>query len=317
MLTSGQTSFFRENGYLVVEDLFDDKSDLAPVRAEYAGLLDSLIDEWVADGALEPLPRDLDFFGKLHHCYVRGLDWFQPLDISLPGDTITPDTPMHFGPAVFALLTNGRLLDVVESLIGPEITSNPIQHVRLKPPATDLHGDEIRAHITRTEWHQDRGVAHDEADMTDMVTVWIAMNDATEANGCLKVVPQGGGEGLLPHCAKLQTTIADGFIDEDRAVTLPVRAGGIVLLHPLTPHCSLANSTDSFRWSFDIRFNRTGQPTGRAHFPEFIARSRNDPGRELDDWRAWRASWEAARAALSAQQHIPIHRWASDAPFCA
>ena len=47
-------------------------------------------------------------------------------------------------------------------------------------------------------------MAHDEADMTDMVTVWIAMNDATEANGCLKVVPQGGGEGLLPHCAKLR-----------------------------------------------------------------------------------------------------------------
>ena len=316
MLTPAQRQFFSQNGYLVIDDLFDEETVLSPVRTEYAGLLNGLVDSWIAEGALDPQARDLDFFGKLHHCYVRGLDWFQPLDISLPGDEIAPDTPMHFGPAVFDLLTNARLLDVVESLIGPEITSNPIQHVRLKPPATDLHGDEIRAHITRTEWHQDRGVAHDEADATDMVTVWIAMNDATEANGCLKVVPQGGGS-LLPHCASMQTTIADGFIDENMAVTLPVRAGGAVLLHPLTPHCSLTNTTDGFRWSFDIRFNRTGQPTGRSHFPSFVARSRRDPASELHDWRAWRDSWEAARTALAVQPHIPIHRWASDAPFCA
>lgn len=316
MLTQAQTSFFEENGYLVVEDLFDEDGMLFPVRAEYAGLLDAFVEAWVGEGALDPRVRRLDFFGKLHRCYVRGLDWFQPLDISLPGDEITPDTPMHFGPAGFDLLTDPRLLDVVESLIGPEITSNPIQHVRLKPPARDLHGDEIRAHITRTEWHQDRGVAHDEADATDMVTVWIAMNDATESNGCLKVVPQAGGS-LLPPCAKMQTTIADGFIDEDRAVTLPVKAGGAVFLHPLTPHCSLANTTDGFRWSFDIRFNRTGQPTGRSHFPSFVARSRRNPASELHDWRAWRASWEAARATLAVGPHIPIHRWASDAPFCA
>ena len=317
MLTAAQQDFFARNGYLVVEDVMDQSSVLDPVRAEYARLLDRVIDEWVTAGDLDPLPAGMDFFGKLKHCYLQGLDWFQPLDISLPGDAIEPDTPMHFGPAVFDLLTEGRLLDIVESLIGPEITSNPIQHVRLKPPATDLHGDEIRAHITRTEWHQDRGVAHDEADATDMVTVWIAMNDVTESNGCLQVVPQDRDSGLLPHCAKTQTTIADGFIDQAQAVSLPVRAGGIVILHPLTPHCSLANVTDSFRWSFDIRFNRTGQPTGRAHFPEFVARSRQDPGSELRDWRSWKASWETARATLSNSPHIQLHRWASDAPFCA
>ena len=45
------------------------------------------------------------------------------------------------------MVTNPRLLDIVEQLIGPEITSNPIQHVRIKPPATTLRGDEVRAHI--------------------------------------------------------------------------------------------------------------------------------------------------------------------------
>jgi hypothetical protein len=83
---------------------------------------------------------------------------------------------MHFGPAVFALLTAPKLLDIVETLIGPEITSNPIQHVRLKPPARKLYDDEVRAHIAHTDWHQDRGVAHDEADQTDMVTYLVCDN---------------------------------------------------------------------------------------------------------------------------------------------
>jgi ectoine hydroxylase-related dioxygenase (phytanoyl-CoA dioxygenase family) len=249
--------------------------------------------------------------------YRAGCDWFQPMDISLPGDRIRPDTPMHFGPAVFNLITNERLLDVVEDLIGPEITSNPIQHVRIKPPSTDLRGDEIRAHITATDWHQDQGVTHAEADDTKMITVWCAITDATEENGCLQVVPGAHRRGMLPHCPKTQTAIADGFVDEADARPLPVRSGGVVIFHPLVPHASLVNRTDGIRWSFDIRYNVTGQPTGRGHFPHFIARSRRDPQSELGDWRAWKVMWEDARARLCRQPHIDIHRWTSDAPYCA
>ena len=34
---------------------------------------------------------------------------------------------MHSGPAVFDLLRHPAILDVVESVIGPEIASNPVQ----------------------------------------------------------------------------------------------------------------------------------------------------------------------------------------------
>ena len=78
-----------------------------------------------------------------------------------------------------------------------------------------------------------------------------------------------------------------------------MRAGGAVIFHPLTPHASLANRTDGFRWSFDLRYNVTGQPTGRGHFPEFIARSARDPGAVLTDWQVWRTLWEDARARLA------------------
>jgi ectoine hydroxylase-related dioxygenase (phytanoyl-CoA dioxygenase family) len=239
------------------------------------------------------------------------------MDISLPGDRITSSTPMHFGPAVFDLITNDRLLDLVEDLIGPEITSNPIQHVRIKPPATNLADDDVRAHVAGTDWHQDRGVTRPEADQTRMVTIWCAISDASVENGCLQAVPARHHEGLQPHCPKRQTAIADGYVDVAAAIPLPVQSGGVVILDPLTPHASLDNHSQHFRWSFDLRYNRTGEPTGRSHFPEFIARSRSNPERELRSWQTWRNNWRDARSRLADQAHIDIHRWTSDAPFCA
>ena len=307
MLSDDQIKSFQRDGYLVVADVLTET--LPAVREEYAALLQGLCDGWGI--------KFTTFEDTLIRAYKAGFDWHQPLDISLPGDRIHADTPMHMGPAVFDMMTAPKLLDLVEDLIGPEITSNPIQHVRIKPPAPDLRDDEIRAHITATDWHQDRAVALEEADETDMVTVWMAVTDATIENGCLQVQPFSGVPEILPHCPKVQTAIADGFINEDGAVPLPVPAGGVVLFHPLVPHSSLVNKTDGIRWSFDLRFNKTGQPTGRSHFPEFVARSKMSPETELTDWRKWRTLWEEARERLAKTPHIDSHRWHSDAPFCA
>ena len=307
MLTPAQIESFERDGYLLVENLLD-QALLDRVRTEYAELLAGMMAGWGRTSSG-------DFATDLVEAYRDGLEWFQPMDISLPGDRIRADTPMHFGPAVFDMVTAPRLLDLAEALIGPEITSNPIQHVRIKPPERDLRPGEARGHIGGTDWHQDRAVALEEADETQMITVWLAVTDATVENGCLQVIPNK--TELLPHCPQRQTSIAKGFIDTDRAVPLPVRSGGAVIFHPMTPHASLPNRSDGIRWSFDLRFNRTGQPTGRGHFPDFVARSRANPASELTDWRAWRALWEAAPARLAETPHIDIHRWRSDAPVCA
>ncbi|MFD0917190.1 phytanoyl-CoA dioxygenase family protein [Pseudahrensia aquimaris] len=316
MLEPAQIEFFNAHGYLVVDDVLDQERVLNPVRAEYAALMNTLYDDWFAQGLLPAPPVGLGFTDKLRIAYEAGCDWFQPMDISLPGDRIAADTPMHFGPAVFNMVTNARLLDVVESLIGPEITSNPIQHVRIKPPAARLLDEEIRAHITATDWHQDRAVALEEADATQMITVWCAITDATVDNGCLQVIPKTADETMKVHCPKSQTSIAPGEIDISRALPLPVKSGGVVIFHPLTPHASLVNTTDDFRWSFDLRYNVTGQPTGRSHFPEFVARSRSAPVSELRSSDKWRALWDAARTRLAKSPHIDIHRW-GDSPACA
>ncbi len=315
MLSASQVEAFRTQGYLVVPEAVD-TATLRAVHDEYSDALRRLYDDWHAAGLVADPPDGLSFFEMLDHVRAAGLEWFQPLDISLPHADITEDTPFHFGPAVFGLLTHPNVLDVAESLLGGELTSNPIQHVRIKPPQNEVPEGELRAHITTTDWHQDRGVGHEEADDTDILTVWIAITDATVENGCLQVIPNPPAQ-MYPHCPKTQTAIADPFIEQDRAVPIEVKAGSLVLIDPLTPHCAGPNTSDGYRWSFDIRFNVSGQPTGRSHFPDFVARSRVAPDTELHDWRAWKKLWEEARFAAAHSKHIPQHRWQSDSPHCA
>lgn len=315
MLTPEQIRTFETEGYLIVEDVIG-QPVLDAVQAEYAATLRRHYDRWFEAGLVEKPSDGLTFFQMLDAARAAGLEWYQPLDISLPHADIREDTPFHFGPAVFDLITHPRVLDIAESLLGGELTSNPIQHVRIKPPQREVPEDEARAHITATDWHQDRGVGHEEADATEIVTVWIAVTDATVDNGCLQVIPNPP-VSMYPHCPKTQTAIADPFIEKDRAVHAEVGAGGVVLIHPLTPHCAGPNVTDGYRWSFDIRFNVTGQPTGRAHFPDFVARSRVDPETELHDWQVWKSRWENARTQAANTPHIPQHRWQHDSPHCA
>ena len=92
--------------------------------------------------------------------------------------------------------------------------------------------------------------------------------------------------------------IAPDAIDQDNVRPLPIKRGGVILFDKFTHHASLPNRSDALRWSFDLRYNPTGQPTGRPAFPGFIARSRQTPDSELHDPKAWARLWEDARARI-------------------
>ena len=318
MLTQEQLNSFDREGYLVVEDLLDLTRDIEPVAAEYEALLTTLCRRWVDEGRLSDAFEHLPFEQRLVEVYRAGCTYTQPLDISLPGGAIAPDTPIHLGPAVFDLLRSPRLLDAVESFIGGEIYSNPIQHVRIKPPLSLIEeSDHGNSMLSATWWHQDQGVALPEADQTNMITVWVAIADATRENGCLQVLPGSHTGEMVPHCPGAQLGIPESLIDTEDAVPAPARKGGVVFFHPLCKHGSRENHSDVFRWSFDLRYNRIGEATGRPAFPGFVARSRRDPSTELHDRAAWTQSWFEARARLAEAGSVTLHRWDGDAQACA
>ena len=198
---------------------------------------------------------------------------YQHLDICLPMvKDLDHSHTMNAAPEVFRLLTKPLLLDIVESVIGPEIYSNPVQHTRIKPPARYLPGAVTDPNIAATTWHQDAGVVNPEADGTDMLTVWLAMTDATIKNGCLIVERGSHREDLTMHCpgtaASATTYIPEASIDWDRVVPLEVEAGGAVLLHKLTEHGS--NSPSMVR-------STTGVTTSDGVSTFATSRSANPP----------------------------------------
>lgn len=316
MLSTEQIEHFNTKGYLVVEDLVGPEV-LTAIREEYAVVVDELYQKWFDEGLVDVAPESLGFWEKLDQGYLNDLDVHQPMNLCLPHGNVKLDSPMHSGPAIFDLVNQPKLLDMVEDLIGPEITVSPIQHVRIKPPERAVRKDELRAHVIATDWHQDQGVTLDEADDTTMITVWMAVTDATVENGCLQVSADGAADELLPHCLNKQVSIVGQDAFSANAIPTPVKAGGAVIFHPLTPHASLTNKSDGYRWSFDLRFNVTGQPTGRSQFPEYIARSRKDPSAVLTDWKELKEMWDETRVRLASDTYLPQHRWDIDNPYCA
>ena len=134
-LSPEQVAQFEEQGYLVVEKLFDPVADLDPIIEEYKGVLNRLAEDLFEKGEITSLHEDLPFGQRLIRIYQEsGKVHAQYFDFSLPQGNVKPDTPMWVGKAVFSALSNPSLLDAVESIIGSEIYSNPVQHVRIKPP---------------------------------------------------------------------------------------------------------------------------------------------------------------------------------------
>ena len=303
-LTQEQLDFFGENGYLVIENVIDDET-IAAITAEYSALLDQIGAEKMASGELPVNFAELPFNEKYLELLNSEDNFFDKIDITLPlANEFPADATMHAGPAVFDLLTHPKLLDVVESVIGPEIYSNPVQHVRIKPPRKalpELAGK--NSYVGTTTWHQDHGALLDEANDTQVVTTWVAITDAPEEMGCLICIPGSHKRGeMTDHCPgdgiAAENFIPGKLLNTRQALTLPIKKGGIILFHQLTEHAALNNKTDKIRWSFDLRWNRIGEPTGRPAFPGFVARSKENPESELRDAESWKQSWLDAKERI-------------------
>lgn len=308
---------FDDQGYVVVEDVLS-PDVIAALETDYSQLLDKHVPRWLADGHIPDAFADLPLHQRagqiISHLNSEEFRWF---DIAFPQAKKPMGQLPNFSAAVFDLLVNPSLLDCIEVLIGGEILVNPIHHVRIKPPQAGLKSAKPSGLMKSTGWHQDLGVARSVADDTDMITAWVAITDATEENGCLCVVPRSH-HALTTHCTTNGVTIPEALIEQQAVRAIPVKRGGVLLMHRQLQHSSLENKSDGIRWSFDLRYQPVGQPTGRDEFPSFIARSRSNPASVTVDRAAWRALWQQTETWLQAQDVFEkSHRWSGDAEVCA
>ena len=244
-LSREQLAHFKEEGYLLVRGMLDVEEVIQPIINEYHGVLDRLAHELHAAGHIESTYNDLPFGKRLTQIVVdSGEVHAQYFDFSLPQNGIEADTPFWAGPAVFRCLSNPALLDAAESIVGPEIWSNPVQHVRIKPPEHLVPKDHnSQALVTATSWHQDSGVVLPEADASNVLTVWFPLNEATIENGCLQIMPNSHRQATYTHCPGHRgLRVPEQVMDMDSALPVPMQPGDVLFLtrHGRTTHFHVA-----------------------------------------------------------------------------
>lgn len=285
-LTQQQISAFERDGYLVAEGVVTD-ADLDPVINEYEEHIERKARELLAEGLISDLHSEAPFNKRIALLSAQCPRILDGLDIM-----------QLRGRAMFGFLNCPNLLDAVQCLVGTEITCNPIQHIRPKPPS-----NVTQSGYYNVPWHQDAAVTWKEADDSNIVTCWTAVVDATVENGCMEVIPGVFRSGYLEHhSGEGGTTILPELLPEVAPVPVPVKKGGVVFMHRLTPHRSTPNFTDTVRWSIDLRYQPTGQPTGRPFHPEFEVRSSTHP--VVADYETWVKRWvDALESSKGARWH--------------
>ena len=104
-------------------------------------------------------------------------------------------------------------------------------------------------------WHQDS--AYVGFDHPPYVTVWIALDDTTEANGCVYLLPRDmdAEPGIDPHEWQDETNELNGYFGDDPGTSMECEAGAVVAFSSITLHRSGPNTTDRPRRAYLAQYS--------------------------------------------------------------
>ena len=216
MLTPSQIDRYREDGYLVIEAVLD---------AATIECLRNVTDDFVERSRVVRASDDIYDLAPSHSAeqpQVRRIK-----------------DPVVQHPAYNAVMRSGVLLDAVEGLIGPNIR---FDHSKLNMKAPGASGAAV-------EWHQDWAFYPHSND--DLLAVGVMLDEATDDNGPLMIVPGTHRGPVFDHhhdgrfCGAIDPVAAG--LDTTRAVALTAPAGSISLHHVRAVHGSTANRSDCAR----------------------------------------------------------------------
>lgn len=96
-------------------------------------------------------------------------------------------------------------------------------------------------------WHQDSGYVHE--DHEPYLTCWIALDDVTEENGCVYLLPysRSGVRTYVKHFDDPTTNDKVGYVGVDPGIPLVVPAGSVACFSSVVFHRSGPNLTDRLR----------------------------------------------------------------------
>jgi hypothetical protein len=178
-------------------------------------------------------------------------DWLEwsaagrvPSDLNVPHST---------DGRLFEFLADERLLDIIERLVGPDIAIWTSQFF-CKAPRT---GQAI-------SWHADGHYWTRFLQPIDVVSIWLALDDVTAANGCLRVVRGSHRAGTF-HYAKrgehenpfFPRGVPEDTIDASQIVDVELNRGEFVLFDAQLLHGSQPNESTRPRRGYTMRYMPT------------------------------------------------------------
>lgn len=145
-------------------------------------------------------------------------------------------SPIAAHPIFDQTLRHSGILDIVAQLIGPNIRTN---------------GNKLNMKLgevgSAVEWHQDWSFYPHTND--DILAVGVCLDDMTEENGCLLVVPKSQKAPIFDHHldGHFAGAVTDENFNDAGAEKVELLAGGISIHHVRALHGSLPNKSSKPR----------------------------------------------------------------------
>jgi len=185
------------------------------------------------------------------------VDWLMNKHPELRPEDLNHTLVQH-DPFWVRLVSDDRLLNIAEQFIGPNIALFA-SHYICKPPRD---GQAVL-------WHQDG--SYWPLDPMEVVTLWLAVSDASPDNGCMRVIP-GTQEMDLQELQQrndipnvLNSGMDEGIVDDKTAVDCVMAPGDVSVHHPNVIHGSNPNTSDRWRRGLTIRYIPTTTRIGVDH----------------------------------------------------
>ena len=154
------------------------------------------------------------------------------------------------------LLYHQPLLDIATSLIGPDVQ---LFHDQALYKPAKIGGP--------VPWHQDNGYWR--CQPADLVSIWMALDDADTANGCMNVVPGSHLESQPNHSRAQEEgqelpALLSVEVDASQSVSVPLKAGHAMVHHCLTLHQTDPNRSNQDRRAMVIHYMPVGTRNGEG-----------------------------------------------------
>ncbi|MSR62882.1 MAG: phytanoyl-CoA dioxygenase family protein [Planctomycetes bacterium] len=157
--------------------------------------------------------------------------------------------PRRYHPAWQGNLYEQRAASIAAQLHGPGMVIDYDQLLAKRPFKTDAV----------FEWHQDQAYWPVLPD-SRTATCWLAIDDSTLANGCMRFVPGTHRGPLRPHRplkndrGESHTLLTDVDPARDEIRPVPIRRGDITVHNERVLHGSGGNSTSGWRRAYIVAF---------------------------------------------------------------